>query len=100
VGVRENSSTELEDCRDWAATVTIQVPEVAVDVWMVIDGRIVDSATFSVAGYQASGSCRLRHRNGQGGNYEIVLIVADSAGNTDSATDTIRSQGKVTPRSR
>jgi thermitase len=71
-----------------------------VEIVMVLDGRIVDSASFSVAGYDASGSCPLRHRGGQSNNYEIILIVTDTDGNTASQTRSISLQEKASTRSR
>ncbi len=71
-----------------------------VEIVMVLDGTIVDSARFSVAGYEADGSCQLRHRNRQSGNYEITVTVTDTAGNLASATHSIRLQEKASARSR
>jgi hypothetical protein len=67
----------------------------AVEIVMVLDGTIVDSASFSVAGYEASGSCQLRHRNGQSNDYEITLIVTDTDGNTTCQTRSICLQEKA-----
>ncbi|MFO7772900.1 MAG: hypothetical protein R6V59_03005 [Dehalococcoidia bacterium] len=71
-----------------------------VEIVMVLDGAIVDSASFSVAGYEASGSCHLRQRGGHGNNYEITLIVTDTEGNTASQTRSICLQEKASTRSR
>jgi len=60
-----------------------------VTVQMLIDGTIVDSATYSVSGYEASGSCQLRHRSRRGHVYDIILIVTDSMGNTTTQTQSI-----------
>jgi len=59
----------------------------SVEVLMVLDGSVVDSATFSVSGYEAGGSCQLRHRRRGTTTYDIVLIVTDSLGNTVSQTE-------------
>ena len=57
-----------------------------VSVVMALSGRTVDSATFSVNGYSASGSCQLHHRSRRGTTYEIILTVTDAVGNTTSET--------------
>lgn len=62
-----------------------------VSVLMILNGRIVDSATFSVAGYEASGSCQLRHRSRRGTTYQITLIVRDASGNSASQTTSFSS---------
>ncbi|MFU8797015.1 MAG: hypothetical protein ACNA7X_07010, partial [Dehalococcoidia bacterium] len=62
-----------------------------VEVLMVINGSVVDSATYSVSGYEASGSCELRHRSRRGTAFDVVIIVTDSLGNTDSKTVSLSS---------
>ena len=62
-----------------------------VAVLMVLNGSIVDSATYSVSGSEASSSCELHHRSRRGGTYEIRLTVTDALGSTDSRSQWISS---------
>jgi len=52
------------------------------------DGNVVDSETNSVSGESASGTDELRDRQGSG-EYDIVLTVTDTDGNTTTETKTI-----------
>ena len=52
------------------------------------DGEVVDSETNSVSGESASGTDELRDRQGSG-EYEIVLTVTDTDGNSTTETKTI-----------
>jgi hypothetical protein len=71
-----------------------------VQVVMSLDGTVVDSASFPVSGYEASGSCELRQRSGQGSSYEITLTVTDARGNTASQSYSISVNKKALPHSR
>jgi len=62
-----------------------------VRVLLSLNGSIVDSATYSVAGYEASGSCQLRQRSRRGAAYAITLEVTDAAGNKVSETRSLSS---------
>ncbi|MFP3880151.1 MAG: S8 family serine peptidase [Dehalococcoidia bacterium] len=63
---------------------------VSVEILMVLDGEVVDSAVFSLSGYYANGTCELRNRNARGKTYEVTLIVTDADGNTTPKTESIR----------
>jgi thermitase len=61
----------------------------SVEILMVLDGEVVDSAVFSLRGYYANGTCELRNRDKQNNTYGITLIVTDADGNTTSKTESI-----------
>lgn len=62
-----------------------------VEVMMVLNGNVVDSVTYSLSGHEAGGSCELRHRSRRGTAFDIVIIVTDSLGHTDSQTVSLSS---------
>ncbi len=57
-----------------------------VELLLVCDGKIVDSATISVGGSYARGQRGFRERDREGDTYEITLIVTDTNGNTANRT--------------
>ncbi len=57
-----------------------------VEILVVCDGKIVDSATISVSGSYARGQRWFRERDREGDAYEVTLTVTDTNGNSVSRT--------------
>jgi uncharacterized repeat protein (TIGR01451 family) len=61
----------------------------SVQILIKTDGSLIQSAVFSVSGYEASGRYQFRERGGRGKPYEITLIVTDALGNTTTGVESV-----------